>query len=131
MSTGVGNGNGNGTLTPPASSPETILAAAHLRKKIINTMTSGILIFILGFALWNIDNFFCDHLNEFRSFTRTRGVLIELMGLMTHGHGWWHIMTGYGAFLINTSGICEWGSEIGTETDADIASLFEEMAKLF
>lgn len=83
-------------------------AQPALRDKIISTLTRGIYIFILGFALWNIDNFFCDHLNEFRVLTRSKGWAVEIVGLITHGHGWWHFFTGYGAFLINTSGICEW-----------------------
>ncbi|KAG9008068.1 hypothetical protein FRB94_013725 [Tulasnella sp. JGI-2019a] len=52
---------------------------------------------LLGFAIWNVDNIFCDHLTGIRS---GKG---ELVGLITQGHAWWHLLTGIGGSRIITA----------------------------
>lgn len=81
-------------------------AAPNPKAITITTLLRGVIIFALGFVIWNIDNLFCDHLQAFRG----HGAVPEFLGLMSHGHGWWHLMTGYGAFLLLTAGICEYTS---------------------
>ncbi|KAK1757716.1 ceramidase [Echria macrotheca] len=53
---------------------------------------SGILMFLAGFFIWNLDNIFCRHLLHARNQIKLPwAVLLE-------GHGWWHILTGLGAY---------------------------------
>ncbi|KAJ1908242.1 alkaline ceramidase ydc1, partial [Tieghemiomyces parasiticus] len=54
--------------------------------------------FLLGFALWNVDNIFCPQLRYIRSQVGTPfDTLFQL-------HGWWHIFTALGCYycIINT-----------------------------
>lgn len=51
----------------------------------------GLSIFLGGFAIWNVDNAYCSQLRVLRKqWGLPWGILLE-------GHGWWHLMTGYGA----------------------------------
>ncbi|OCF43907.1 dihydroceramidase [Kwoniella heveanensis CBS 569] len=78
------------TLALPKSHPA--------RSKIGSTMAWGIATFALGFAIWNVDNVFCETLRTIREFLGPLGVFVE-------GHAYWHLMTGYGAFLIFTASV--------------------------
>jgi dihydroceramidase len=53
---------------------------------------SGITIFLSGFVVWNLDNAFCGNLRGWR-----RAVGLP-WGLLAEGHGWWHLLTGIGAY---------------------------------
>ncbi|WVQ96828.1 hypothetical protein IAU59_003935 [Kwoniella sp. CBS 9459] len=68
------------------------------RSKIGSTMAWGIATFALGFAIWNVDNVFCETLRTIRDFLGPLGVFVE-------GHAYWHLMTGYGSFLIFTASV--------------------------
>ena len=76
------------------------LPASSQKHKLINTFLAGIATFAGGFAIWNIDNIFCDQLRTIRDF------LGPILGMVAQGHGYWHLMTGYGSYLIFTSAIC-------------------------
>ena len=55
--------------------------------------------FLGGFALWNLDNIYCSKLKAWRH---------ELglpWGILLEGHGWWHLMTGTGAYFYLVWGI--------------------------
>lgn len=56
--------------------------------------------FLLGFAIWNVDNIFCGGLTSFRA---NHG---WLAGMLTQGHAWWHLLTGLGASRIVSAMIC-------------------------
>ncbi|CAO1637811.1 unnamed protein product [Sympodiomycopsis kandeliae] len=60
----------------------------------------GAAVFLTGFAIWNIDNAFCNTLRVLRAQVGSPfKVLLE-------GHGWWHILTGYGAYhLVQSSAL--------------------------
>lgn len=60
---------------------------------------SGLTIFLGGFALWNLDNFCCSSLRTWR-----RRVGLP-WGILLEGHGWWHLMTGVGAYTYIVWGI--------------------------
>ncbi|KAH8919033.1 alkaline phytoceramidase [Atractiella rhizophila] len=53
----------------------------------------GIAIFLLGFAVWNVDNLFCDEI------TKLKKAAGPPLAWLLEGHAWWHIFTGYGSFL--------------------------------
>lgn len=57
------------------------------------TMLSGVLIFILGYFLWNLDIHLCSHARAKR---REWGMPY---GFILEGHGWWHLFTGTGVYF--------------------------------
>ncbi|KAJ5380289.1 uncharacterized protein N7496_002717 [Penicillium cataractarum] len=59
----------------------------------------GLSMFLGGFFIWNLDNQFCSQIRVWR---RTVGLP---WGIFLEGHGWWHIMTGVGAYLYIIWGI--------------------------
>jgi len=70
----------------------------RLRKKraqVVKIFLLGVAFFVLGFVLWNGDNFLCDQLTSIkRKVGRPLSFFIEL-------HGWWHLLTGYGTILMS------------------------------
>ena len=59
----------------------------------------GLTVFLGGFAIWSLDNRYCSDLRRWRK---------ELglpWGILLEGHGWWHILTGTGAYFYITWGI--------------------------
>ena len=52
----------------------------------------GLTVFLSGFAVWNLDNAYCGALSSWR-----RSVGLP-WGLVAEGHGWWHLLTGIGAY---------------------------------
>ncbi|KAG9768705.1 putative alkaline dihydroceramidase Ydc1, partial [Aureobasidium melanogenum] len=59
----------------------------------------GVSIFLGGFAIWGIDNQYCSTLRRWR---RAIGMP---WGFLLEGHGWWHLMTGIGAYCYIVWGI--------------------------
>lgn len=59
----------------------------------------GISTFLGGFLIWNLDNQFCSVLRGWR---REMGLP---WGMILEGHGWWHLLTGTGAYLYIIWGI--------------------------
>ncbi|KAI9790237.1 MAG: hypothetical protein M1816_005262 [Peltula sp. TS41687] len=59
----------------------------------------GLTMFLGGFALWSLDNRYCTRL---RSWRRRMGLP---WGILLEGHGWWHLMTGIGAYIYIVWGI--------------------------
>lgn len=52
----------------------------------------GIVMFLGGFFIWNMDNIFCHNL------TATKNRILLPWSVVLEGHGWWHILTGLGMF---------------------------------
>lgn len=52
----------------------------------------GLAVFLVGFGLWNVDNAYCGTLRTWR-----RGVGLP-WGIVSEGHGWWHLFSGVGAY---------------------------------
>jgi len=61
------------------------------RRESAALLWSGTFIFLLGFAIWNVDNQFCE------SLTTYRGMYGDVVGALTQGHAWWHLLTGIGS----------------------------------
>ncbi|QRV94012.1 alkaline ceramidase [Ceratobasidium sp. AG-Ba] len=59
------------------------------------TLASGLAIFLSGFAIWIADNLFCDSLSYIRDAAVGRDG--GMVGILTQGHAWWHLLTGLGA----------------------------------
>lgn len=71
--------------------------------KIVNNMwlmvAFGLSVFLGGFAIWGIDNVYCNTLRRWR---RQIGLP---WGVLLEGHGWWHLMTGLGAYYYLVWGV--------------------------
>ncbi len=53
----------------------------------------GLSVFLGGFGIWTLDNKYCSTLRRWRhEIGLPWGILLE-------GHGWWHLMTGLGAYF--------------------------------
>lgn len=63
------------------------------RKNLHMLCAFGILSFITGWGIWNID----IHLCQFWRFTRRE--IGMPWGFFLEGHGWWHLLTGYGVYF--------------------------------
>jgi len=59
----------------------------------------GLSFFLSGFLLWNADNAYCSQLRLAR-----RAVGMP-WGWLLEGHGWWHLLTGWGAYYYIVYGI--------------------------
>lgn len=53
----------------------------------------GLSVFLGGFGIWTLDNSFCSTIRHWR---REIGLP---WGILLEGHGWWHLMTGTGAYF--------------------------------
>ncbi|QRV92879.1 alkaline ceramidase [Ceratobasidium sp. AG-Ba] len=84
--------------TAPKTIPQTDIKAAK------HYILSGSLLFILAFAIWNVDNIWCDAWTQLRgyfwSMSGYGGALGGLVGAVTQGHAWWHLLTGIGCSRI-------------------------------
>ncbi|KAI1962505.1 alkaline ceramidase ydc1 [Ophidiomyces ophidiicola] len=71
--------------------------------RILNTMWAmvvcGLISFLGGFAIWNLDNMYCSTIRGWR-----RSVGLP-WGIILEGHGWWHLLTGVGAYMYIIWGI--------------------------
>lgn len=59
----------------------------------------GLTVFLGGFGIWSLDNHYCTTIR------RWRHDLGLPWGLLLEGHGWWHLMTGAGAYMYIVWGI--------------------------
>jgi dihydroceramidase len=59
----------------------------------------GVSIFLGGFGIWALDRVFCSRLRLWR-----RNIGLP-WGIFLEGHGWWHLMTGLGAYCYIVWGI--------------------------
>ncbi|WOO77683.1 Alkaline ceramidase 3 [Vanrija pseudolonga] len=76
---------------------------AERRAKIARLLLIGLGIFVGGFGIWNLDNYFCTELRATRAWLEDRG--LGELGHFTQGHGYWHLMTGYGGALLFTAAV--------------------------
>lgn len=51
---------------------------------------TGLAVFVGGFFIWNLDNFFCSQVR------RWRHAVGLPWAILLEGHAWWHLMTGLG-----------------------------------
>jgi len=79
--------------------PEDTPERRRKKKECSSNFIRGVLTFALGFAIWNLDNLLCDGLTSLR-ISQRGGVLGEVLGMITQGHAWWHLLTGIGSSQI-------------------------------
>jgi len=65
---------------------------AKAKDTIVHFFSTGAVLFVLGFLIWNLDNIFCHTLMKWKvSVGWPAAFLLE-------GHSWWHVLTGAGAY---------------------------------
>jgi len=62
---------------------------------IIEVLRTGLVTFLFGFLVWNLDNIFCG------PWTRIKHAVGWPVAFFMEGHAWWHILTGLGTFYLN------------------------------
>jgi dihydroceramidase len=62
------------------------------REKVTSLYSRGALLFLFGFACWQVDENFCGSLQAVRSY------LGPTLGAATELHAWWHLFTGLGSY---------------------------------
>lgn len=67
------------------------------RTKVASLYQRGALAFILGFCCWLAERASCSSLQA------VRAVLGPTLGTVTELHAWWHLLTGYGTYLMCTA----------------------------
>lgn len=72
-------------------------SSRRLRSNARRLQFFGTVTFLLGFLIWNIDNIFCGTLRV------GRDIVGYPWALLLEGHGWWHILTCYGAYMLFVS----------------------------
>lgn len=53
----------------------------------------SLVMYLVGFCVWNVDNVFCANLRE------SRAHLPGLLSPITQLHSWWHFFAGYASYL--------------------------------
>ncbi|KAF2199234.1 alkaline ceramidase-like protein [Delitschia confertaspora ATCC 74209] len=71
----------------------------EILRKMWSMIGFGLSIFLGGFGIWTLDNKYCGTLRQWR-----RQVGLP-WGIVLEGHGWWHLMTGTGAYYYIVWGI--------------------------
>ncbi|KAK3330867.1 ceramidase [Apodospora peruviana] len=61
-------------------------------KQMYTLAVAGTVLFSVGFVIWLLDNTFCHHL------VSARNQVLLPWAVVLEGHGWWHILTGLGAY---------------------------------
>ncbi|OCH86660.1 alkaline phytoceramidase [Obba rivulosa] len=70
------------------------------KEKIARVFTTGVLLFVLGFVIWNLDNIFCSGV------TGWKHALGWPTAFLLEGHSWWHILTATGTYLMLIGNTC-------------------------
>merc|ERR1712018_268463 len=71
----------------------------HFNKSINPLFYSGVILYGIGFALWNIDNNFCPQITDLRENKLSSNDVLKTLSPLTQLHGWWHLMAGYATYL--------------------------------
>jgi dihydroceramidase len=94
--------------------------SVHPARRIITRLFfTGLAIFVSGFLIWNVDNIFCTELRKMKEVLLSYGGVVGKVAWLLEGHAWWHLATGYGAYLIITGSTCKW-------TNSDYPSIKQE-----
>ncbi|KZW02623.1 alkaline phytoceramidase [Exidia glandulosa HHB12029] len=69
------------------------------REDIVSFWITGTLLFVIGFAIWNADNIWCEVLHKYKN------IVGWPVAFLLEGHSWWHVFTGLATYylLIGTS----------------------------
>ena len=68
-------------------------------KKGVPLFYAGVVLYGVGFALWNIDNNFCPRVTDLRENKLGSNNILKFLSPLTQLHGWWHLMAGYATYI--------------------------------
>ena len=71
----------------------------HYKKATSPLFYSGLVLYGVGFFLWNIDNNFCPQITDVRENTLGSNTALRFLSPLTQLHGWWHLMAGYATYV--------------------------------
>ena len=71
----------------------------HFKNSTNPLFYSGVLLYGIGFALWNVDNNFCPQITHLRENKLGSNGGLNFLSPLTQLHGWWHLMAGYATYL--------------------------------
>ncbi len=77
---------------PPKRQPITGENVNTLRRDADRLVVEGVGLTIVAFAIWNLDNLFCDGITMWRKDERVP----YWLGALSQGHAWWHILSALG-----------------------------------
>lgn len=69
---------------------------SRIKRDSTHLLVSGLIISLIAFAIWNVDNIMCDEITAWRADGGPLGVLSQ-------GHAWWHILVAAGANRTTTA----------------------------
>ncbi|KAF3764912.1 alkaline phytoceramidase [Cryphonectria parasitica EP155] len=75
---------------------ETPAEADEILRQMWKMAFTGIVLFLVGFSIWLLDNTFCRHLRD------ARNTILLPWAAVLEGHAWWHIFTGIGTYYCIT-----------------------------
>jgi len=64
------------------------------KKRVGKIYQTGLLTFLAGFAIWNLDNIYCNTLTEWKQAVGWPAAFL------LEGHSWWHALTAIGSYLM-------------------------------
>jgi len=91
--------NGEVKITDELKSAENAKRDEQVLRDMWLMIALGLTIFLGGFGIWTLDNEYCSTIRNWR-----RNIGLP-WGLFLEGHGWWHLMTGTGAYMSLVWGI--------------------------
>ena len=77
---------------PSKRQPTNGEAVNTLRRDATRLLVEGIGLTIFAFAIWNVDNIYCDGITKWRKDERVP----YWLGVLSQGHAWWHILSALG-----------------------------------
>lgn len=77
---------------PPKQQPINGGKVNTLRRDANHLFAEGVGLTVIAFAIWNLDNVFCDGITWWRKDERVP----YWLGALSQGHAWWHILTALG-----------------------------------
>jgi len=64
-------------------------AESRIKKDCEGLLKSGVVLSLIAFAIWNVDNIFCEGLTGWRG-------EVGSIGVLSQGHAWWHVLIALG-----------------------------------
>ncbi|KAJ2899706.1 ceramidase [Zalerion maritima] len=70
--------------------------SASMFKEMRRMLAYGLTMFLSGYLIWNLDNWYCGY------FLQWRNHVLLPWAILLEGHAWWHILTGIGGYYYIT-----------------------------
>lgn len=71
--------------------------AEKQKQDVISTFVAGTVLYLAGFAIWNVDNIWCEIWDSYKP------IVGYPTAFLLEGHAWWHVFTGLGTYYLIVS----------------------------